>query len=792
MSSSPQNAKHDEAVARYLAEKAARIAEIKRSLKILHGDRLFEVRALNIPGRGKPHIASGYFKNIDVAAEAIFLLDRELPGGVYSLVNQCNPALYGRSPDRLTHYLDPTTSDVEIVHRHHLYIDCDAGNLPGVPSSEEELQCAQDLAYSTEEFLRGYGFGEPLTGTSGNGYMLLYRIDLPNTDESRDLIVALLHALQAKVEPLYYDPSKPHAKLDMKVYNAARIMRLSGTMNRRGHSTPDRPHRMCSWGELPDVWEIVPKEHLEVVAALAPKPEDQSAKSTSRNGKAGQSAQYSRLLVDRYLADHGIKFHAKQKGNATHYILERCPFNAAHGGRGESAIVQNHNGLVTYHCMHDGCEGKRWADVRDAYGLPDPESHYDPPLRSHAKKKKYEGNGQSSGGQQTNGQQADGQQAGNQAETQEDVQPLPFVASLLTSAEFDAAAYRQEFLIKDVLVAEQPCVIGGRSKVCKTGVAVDLVVSLGSGTPFLGHFATKPCRVAFWSGESGAATLQGKARRCAEARGVALADCSVFWAFDLPKLGRGDHLAAMAGLVQAHSLDVIVVDPLYLSLLEGDESGKPSDLFFMGSKLLPLSELGQATGCTIVLLHHFRKSNAGNHDDEQVALEELSQSGVAEWARQWLLLARRSAFQHDGRHELWMRCGGSAGHAGLYGVSIDEGTVDENFDGRRWEVEVQPGHEIIAATRTQRKSARDEAKREKEEADQRAVVDALSKLPRGEGAFPARLRALTGIANERLRRAIELLIGQGVVEPCSALQSPTHRTPKEGAYRLTDDWWSDV
>jgi len=212
----------------------------------------------------------------------------------------------------------------------------------------------------------------------------------------------------------------------------------------------------------------------------------------------------------------------------------------------------------------------------------------------------------------------------------------------------------------------------------------------------------------------------------------------------------------------------------------------------MGSKLLPLSELGQATGCTIVLLHHFRKSGPGSDSDEQVALEELSQSGVAEWARQWLLLARRSAYKHDGTHELWMRCGGSAGHAGLYGIDIDEGTIDEDFDGRKWDVSVMPAHDIIQEKRDDKQRARDDAKRQQENTDQRAVIEAMSaKLKRGEGAFPRKLRSMTGFANNRLDRVVEQLLDLDVIEPCEALQAPSHKTPKPGAFRLTEDWWND-
>ena len=265
---------------------------------------------------------------------------------------------------------------------------------------------------------------------------------------------------------------------------------------------------------------------------------------------------------------------------------------------------------------------------------------------------------------------------------------------------------KPRFLIRNILVAGQPGVIGGRSKVCKTSIACDLAISLGSGTPFLGQFAAEKVPVGFWSGESGAATIRETGQRIAAARGVNLADVDVAWCFDLPRLSRQDHLDLLAETILAKRLKVAILDPLYLALLSDATAGGASNLFAMGSALQPLTKLGQETGCTLKLLHHFRK--AGQPDDDNPAdLAELSQSGISEWARQWLLLQRRSPYQGDGVHNLWMRVGGSAGHSSLWGVTIEEGLIDpETFSGRRWAVKISPEGE----TRTQARKATEQRK----------------------------------------------------------------------------------
>ena len=178
-----------------------------------------------------------------------------------------------------------------------------------------------------------------------------------------------------------------------------------------------------------------------------------------------------------------------------------------------------------------------------------------------------------------------------------------------------------------------------------------------------------------------------------------LAELPILWGFDLPKLGRADHLFALEKVIREEGIQVAVIDPLYLSLLTSDNASQASNVYAMGSLLQPLGEIGQTTSKTIIVLHHFKRS-AQADEAEPASLEMLSQAGIVEWARQWTLLARRSPYQADGRHELWMRCGGSAGHAGLWAVDVDEGVFNpETMTGRYWDVEVRSVSDAKAETK---------------------------------------------------------------------------------------------
>jgi P4 family phage/plasmid primase-like protien len=313
-----------------------------------------ELRAL---GKMKNAVQSGYYKDFTKLAETVRILDTTGDHkGIYLVLNKINPALYARSPDKLSAPRESiaTTSDADIQARRWLPVDFDPIRPTDISSSEDEHQAALQRASEVREALRAIGWPEPVLADSGNGAHLVFAIDIPNNEKATETVELVLKALDA----LFSDNV---VKIDTKNYNASRIWKAYGTMARKGANVADRPWRRSQILEVPAELRAVPEELLASMAwEYKQKEEEERRPDTAR--------QTGPIDLEQWLASHGLDV-VKSKGahgGGRMYILDKCPWDSSHVDRSAWA-VQFPSGAIAAGCHHSGCSGKGWRDLRRIY-----------------------------------------------------------------------------------------------------------------------------------------------------------------------------------------------------------------------------------------------------------------------------------------------------------------------------------------------------------------------------------------------------------------------------------------
>lgn len=294
--------------------------------------------------------------------------------------------------------------------------------------------------------------------------------------------------------------------------------------------------------------------------------------------------------------------------------------------------------------------------------------------------------------------------------------------SFRTAADLAAEDITIEWLVDYVLADKQPCVLAGPKKTLKTSIALDLAISLATARPFLGRFRVPQARrVAFMSGESGAATLQETQFRICDAAGIDAASLiNLIVSEKLPQIGDLDHYDAMTAAIEENELEVCVVDPAYMAMAAAADG--MANLFKVGASLRMLNSLTEETGCSFVLIHHTRKAHPAADQFAPPELEQIAWSGFQEWARQWLLLGRRKAYEPgSGVHDLWLSIGGSAGHGSGWGLTVDEGTRAEGQT-RHWAVDLTPAGELVRDEKQAKAQAKDAERNKAIEANALAIL----------------------------------------------------------------------
>jgi hypothetical protein len=151
----------------------------------------------------------------------------------------------------------------------------------------------------------------------------------------------------------------PRLKSDPSATDISRVLRVPGTKNfkydppRTVKIVSFEPDRLYSLEDFKE-WEL---------------PEEPSEETLPADGD-------EKIDLKAYLKQYRVQLaKIKKHGDATLYCLKKCLFVQEHTTgemTGESAIGQQPDGKLFYHCFHSHCQGKTWAEARMKISGTDP------------------------------------------------------------------------------------------------------------------------------------------------------------------------------------------------------------------------------------------------------------------------------------------------------------------------------------------------------------------------------------------------------------------------------------
>jgi hypothetical protein len=227
-------------------------------------------READVDGREVALAASIFFD-----PDGVHML-QALPSGEWRYTNGSDVVTIARSMGRFAKGVYWTLNSVsaplnyclkssDVARRRWFLIDLDRTKSGGTKESnatEADKDAIREVAGRIRDDLASRGWPSPVIVDSGNGYHLLYRIDMQADDAAQMVLRECLKKLAA-----LFDTAAVH--VDKATHDAKRISKLPGTWARKGPHSVDRPHRLAKILSAPDPVEAVPLEMLAALAGLA-------------------------------------------------------------------------------------------------------------------------------------------------------------------------------------------------------------------------------------------------------------------------------------------------------------------------------------------------------------------------------------------------------------------------------------------------------------------------------------------------------------------------------------------
>jgi KaiC/GvpD/RAD55 family RecA-like ATPase len=330
-----------------------RKAGIEENYRKLFGDaQTVEMRAPS----SKKVVYSGYYNDPAKFARDALKLE-SLGTNVYWTLNPLKGDLLARRSNKyVKDYSGGATSDEHVTRRDRFVIDVDPERISGISATDEEKKASEEGAKKCVAWLKERGWPDAeFVADSGNGYHISYRLELPNTEASRQLVQRVLQALDVMF-------STQDTHIDVTMFNASRICKVYGTKAQKGEDLEGRPHRISRMLlHNPDA-QSVSEEQLRSVAGIYVEPPPKA--------KKGKGTGAYRFDTEAFIefAELEVSKTRQARNGGTIHEFEVCPLNPEHDDR-SSIMISHDEGPPSFHCNHNGCRGgaNLYPEVREQY-----------------------------------------------------------------------------------------------------------------------------------------------------------------------------------------------------------------------------------------------------------------------------------------------------------------------------------------------------------------------------------------------------------------------------------------
>lgn len=577
--------------------------EVAKAISILQEpDSVFEVRII---GTSKKEIISGYFCDADTLMRAFDTIDIRRRNAYITLGKVKEECLARAQSERFLQ-TSQTTSDTEIERYRWLFIDLDPVRTAGISSSDAELKEAESLSDTVAAYMSGLGFEEPVTAMSGNGYHLLYRIDLLNTEQSQGIVERCLKVLAS-----IFDSDK--VKIDTTNSNPSRICKLHGTLAQKGTSTRSRPHRMSRIISVPEQIKI---SGIDVLHRLCDElPEITPAERPAR----GVTDKQGFDLLD-FMARHGMTYTEDSNDRARIYKLDECPFDRNHKD-GDAKIFLYTNGAIAFKCHHNSCRRYRWQDVREKF---------EPGVYDQSDDEKYDAGYQ----QHLKARAAEGEPAKMKPpdKPKRKIRRLKTAEALMKKnlpepKEFIGVGEELPILV------EGTCILSAKPKLGKSWLALAMCIAVANGDDFLGY-KTRKCSTLYLDLETSETLQQRRLRKVLHGEPVPE---NFYLDTETDTINNGFVEQIEAYLEQDPDIGIVVID-VFQIIRSPSKSIKESEYEHAYRDITPLNELAQKHHISIILVCHDRKAV----DPDDPFSNILGSTGLQGAATQMMVMFRKT------------------------------------------------------------------------------------------------------------------------------------------------------